>query len=114
MVFESVSDIFLEVQATYPPNTRANHSGPTPAPNAMFPALAAMWIFKFLEWGERLVQSRVNCITCGSLEPVLSQMRMLSSRGGVGLEALENTEAKETKQAKEVKAKQERRMPKQE
>jgi len=31
-------------------------------------------------------------ITCASLEPVLSQMRALSPRGGVGLEALEDKE----------------------
>ena len=41
----------------------------------MFPSVAAMWVFQFLEWTESLLVARLNLDTRGLLEPLLLDMR---------------------------------------
>ena len=51
----------------------------------MFPALAAMWIFHFLEWTESLLVARLNLATRGLLEPVLLEMTETAVRHATGV-----------------------------
>ena len=50
----------------------------------MFPSLAAMWIFRLLEWTESLLVARLSMGTRGVLEPVLLQMSVTALRTASG------------------------------
>lgn len=40
----------------------------------MFPSVAAMWVFQFLEWTESLLVARLNLDMRGLLKPLLLDM----------------------------------------
>ena len=50
----------------------------------MFPSLAAMWIFRLLEWAESLLVARLSRGARGVLEPVLLQMSETALRTASG------------------------------
>ena len=51
----------------------------------MFPSLAAVWIFHFLEWTESLVTARLSRGTRGALEPILLQLTERAVRHATGV-----------------------------
>jgi len=51
----------------------------------MFPSVAAVWVFHFLEWTESLCVARLNLETRGLLEPILLQLTGTAVRRASGV-----------------------------